>query len=55
MFFSHIGIWVTDYYHIMESHRSILEMIRTTGMKPYLERIDDTNKYSYYCSLNYRT
>lgn len=38
-YFSKIDIWTTDYYHIMESQTSILDMIRTTGLKPYLERI----------------
>jgi trans-aconitate 2-methyltransferase len=42
--FTQIEIWVTDYYHIMESHLSILEMIRTTGLKPYLDRIEDENE-----------
>lgn len=43
-YFSKIDIWTTDYYHIMESQSSILEMIRTTGLKPYLERIIDKNE-----------
>ena len=38
-YFSKIDIWTTDYCHIMESHSAILEMIKTTGMKPYLEKI----------------
>ena len=42
-YFSMIDIWITDYYHIMESQSSILEMIRATGLKPYLERIADNN------------
>jgi len=39
--FKQIAIWQTDYYHVMDSHLSILEMIRTTGLKPYLERLDN--------------
>lgn len=42
-YFCMIDIWTTDYYHVMESQSSILEMIRTTGLKPYLERIADNN------------
>jgi trans-aconitate 2-methyltransferase len=38
-YFSKIDIWTTDYYHVMESHQAILEMMVTTGVKPYLERI----------------
>ena len=44
-YFRRIDIWVTDYYHVMESQVAILEMIRSTGLKPYLERIaSDTDK-----------
>ncbi len=39
--FTDITIWETWYMHIMESHRAILEMIRSTGLKPYLERLPD--------------
>jgi trans-aconitate 2-methyltransferase len=41
--FCEIELWTTDYYHVMDSHESILEMIRTTGLKPFLERITDEN------------
>lgn len=43
-YFSEINIWTTDYYHVMESQSSILEMIRSTGLKPYLERLADNNE-----------
>jgi len=44
-YFSEIDIWTTDYIHVMESQSSILEMIRATGLKPYLERIaEDSEK-----------
>ena len=43
-YFSEIDIWTTDYYHVMESQSSILEMIRSTGLKPYLERLADDNE-----------
>ena len=41
-YFSHINIWITDYFHVMDSHLSILEMMRSTGLKPYKERINET-------------
>lgn len=43
-YFSKVDIWTTDYYHVMESQQAILEMIRSTGLKPYLERIADDNE-----------
>lgn len=39
-YFSKIDIWTTDYYHIMNEHDAILEMIKPTGLKPYLERLE---------------
>ncbi len=41
--FRTIDMWMTDYMHVMESHQSILEMIRSTGLKPYHERLSDTS------------
>jgi trans-aconitate 2-methyltransferase len=41
-----VDVWVTDYLHILESPASIYEMVQTTGLRPYLERIksDDDKK-----------
>jgi trans-aconitate 2-methyltransferase len=40
---SEIDIWETDYMHIMDSHTSILEMIRSSGLRPFLERLESEN------------
>jgi trans-aconitate 2-methyltransferase len=43
--FNSTEIWETHYLHVLENHVSILEMIRSTGLKPYLERLaDDSDK-----------
>ncbi|MBN2350672.1 MAG: methyltransferase domain-containing protein [Bacteroidales bacterium] len=34
-----IEIWESNYFHILNSHMSILEMIRSTGLRPYLNKI----------------
>ncbi|MBI9084145.1 MAG: methyltransferase domain-containing protein [Desulfobacterales bacterium] len=39
--FSSIEMWETQYMHILESHGAIIEMMRSTGLKPYLEKIDN--------------
>lgn len=39
-----VDIWETSYMHIMDSHFSILEMIRSTGLRPYLDRLDNKEK-----------
>ena len=39
--FSKTDIWETHYMHQMESHSAILDMIRSTGLKPYLETLQN--------------
>ncbi len=39
--FIKVEIWRTDYYHILDSQESIVEMLRSTGLKPYLETLDE--------------
>jgi trans-aconitate 2-methyltransferase len=38
--FHTIEIWETDYMHAMDSHEAILEMIRSTGLRPYLDTLE---------------
>ncbi len=39
-FFNTLELWQTSYFHILDSHHSILDMIRSTGLKPYYERLE---------------
>lgn len=39
--FSSIEMWETHYFHILDSHLSILKMMRSTGLKPYLNKLDN--------------
>jgi trans-aconitate 2-methyltransferase len=41
--FNSIVLWETNYVHVMGSHLSILEMIRSTGLKPYLEFLENSS------------
>jgi trans-aconitate 2-methyltransferase len=38
-----IDLWETSYFHILDSHYSILEWIRSAGVKPYLDRLESEN------------
>jgi len=42
--FNSIEIWETQYFHILNSHVSILEMMRSTGLKPFLDKLDDDSE-----------
>ena len=35
-----LEIWETEYYHVMESPRAIIEWFRGTGLRPYLEALE---------------
>ena len=35
------SLWETSYLHVMASYEHILEMIKSTGLKPYLDEIPD--------------
>lgn len=38
---SRIDIWETEYFHIMESPESIVQWISGTGLRPFLEALED--------------
>lgn len=43
--FSAIDIWETHYFYLLADHIAILEMMRSTGLKPFLERLgEDSDK-----------
>ena len=35
-----VDLWETDYYHVMENHRSIVQWYSSTGLRPYLNRLE---------------
>lgn len=39
--FDSINIWETHYFHILNSHMAMIEMMRSTGLKPYLDKLDN--------------
>jgi trans-aconitate 2-methyltransferase len=36
-----VDIWETEYQHVMDGPKAIFDWLRGTGMRPYLERLDD--------------
>jgi trans-aconitate 2-methyltransferase len=39
-----ISLWETTYYHLLKSHQELIEWYRSTGMKPFLDRLPADNK-----------
>lgn len=46
--FSTIDLWITHYIHIMESTEAIIDWYRSTGLKPYLDRLKNDAERSEY-------
>lgn len=42
--FEKVDIWETHYLHVLDNHLSILQMIRSTGLKPYLARLESDSE-----------
>lgn len=42
-FTKNIELWETSYIHILESAQSLMDFCRSTGLKPYLERLPTDN------------
>ena len=38
---SRVDIWQTEYQHVMDGPKAIFDWIRSTGMRPYLDRLAD--------------
>ncbi len=36
---SEIDLWETNYYHVMGNHYSIIDWYKSTGMRPYLDKL----------------
>lgn len=39
---NNISVWETHYNHVMPSHRHIIDWYSSTGMKPFLDKLNDT-------------
>ena len=44
---SHLDIWHTLYNHAVSGHEGIVDMLFTTGLKPYLDLLNDTDKINF--------
>jgi trans-aconitate 2-methyltransferase len=36
-----LDLWETTYYHVLPSHGELIEWYRSTGMRPFLDRLPD--------------
>ncbi|MFR0881471.1 MAG: hypothetical protein ACLSGN_08370 [Oscillospiraceae bacterium] len=40
-------MWETTYYHIVPSHSSVIEWYKGSGLRPYLELLDQIEKQEF--------
>lgn len=42
-----IDLWETHYRHVMAGHEAIIDWYRSTGMRPYLEKLTEDEKHRF--------
>lgn len=45
--FGNALMWQTDYYHKMDSHDNILEFLKGSALRPYMERLDESQREAF--------
>jgi trans-aconitate 2-methyltransferase len=46
----HLQIWRTTYVHVLDSHEAIAKMLSTTGLKPFLDPLAETERRAFLAS-----
>ena len=44
-------IWQTTYYHIVQSQEGVIEWYKGSGLRPYLELLDEEEKEDFMTEL----
>ncbi|KAM0346294.1 hypothetical protein ACHAPU_005724 [Fusarium lateritium] len=44
---SQLDIWQTTYVHVMENHEGIVEWVKGTGLRPYLDPLSDSEREAF--------
>ena len=48
---STLDLWETEYFHIMDSHEAILDFIRGSGLRPFVQALDSEEEIAAFESL----
>ena len=44
---SRVDIWKTTYFHLMENHEGIVDWVKGTGLRPFLDPLSDSEREAY--------
>lgn len=44
-------MWDTTYYHIVDSHQAVIDWYKGSGLRPYLETLNDANRDDFLSEL----
>ena len=42
-----VDVWETRYFHVMESHEAIVEWVKGTGLRPFIEPLEGAEREGY--------
>lgn len=45
--FEKVDFWRTDYYHVLDNHMTMLDMMRSTGFKLYYQVLEQEERYDF--------
>ncbi|HDG1707854.1 TPA: trans-aconitate 2-methyltransferase [Kluyvera ascorbata] len=51
---SEVDIWRTTYYHKMNSHQAIIDWVSATGLRPWLQDLDESQKQQFLARYHQR-
>ena len=46
-FVGEVNVFETSYYHSLESHEAVIEWVKGTGLRPFLDPLDEGEKVSF--------
>jgi trans-aconitate 2-methyltransferase len=45
-----VNVWHTHYYHILDSHEAVVEWVKGTGLRPYIDPLSDEDRQGFIAS-----
>lgn len=46
-----VELWETDYFHVLRNHSAIIEWMKGTGLRPFLNPLNETEQTEFLAEL----